>query len=388
MLAKRPTIGLNFFFDNQSNSGIVNYIYNIISALNTLDEDQKPKILVFYSENAPIEYLKEIKYPFIRYEVFRTNITNRYIRKLNDILKRFTNRNIYLYLKYFSKIDCLYPYFEFMDHQFREAPNKIHWMVDFNNRAFQDHYQDQGKSMIAYQEKITGKRGEKVILSSNALKDELLKYHPHYECYISILRFASTIPEITKTEIAQAKSKFHVEGLPYLMSPNQFWQHKNQEIVLKAISLIKNTDPGLKFKILFTGSLAVTRGKGKYAEYLSSLVEDYNISDYIEFLGVLERKEQLALMKGANALIQPSLYEGWSTLVEEAKALNQFILLSDLPVHREQINQNVAFFDPHNENYLAKIIIEQITNPKQLVPANYSKNIKEFGESIKNTFIE
>ena len=65
---------------------------------------------------------------------------------------------------------------------------------------------------------------------------------------------------------------------------------------------------------------------------------------------------------GSVALLQPSLYEGWSTLVEEAKALSKFIVLSDLPVHREQINKNVAFFDPHNANELAVKMIEQLEN--------------------------
>ncbi len=69
-MAEKFAIGLNYFFDNQSNSGIVNYIYNIVAALKTLDNAEKPKIVLFYSENAPLDYIKAIEYPFIVFNCF------------------------------------------------------------------------------------------------------------------------------------------------------------------------------------------------------------------------------------------------------------------------------------------------------------------------------
>jgi glycosyltransferase involved in cell wall biosynthesis len=169
-----------------------------------------------------------------------------------------------------------------------------------------------------------------------------------------------------------------------MISPNQFWEHKNQVIVLEALHILKTKHPEIKFKVLFTGSLEVNRGKGLYIDKLKEKLKEYQIEDYIVFLGVIERSEQLTLIKHASAIIQPSLYEGWSTLVEEAKALNKFIILSDLPVHREQISKNVEFFDPHDANALTGKIINHIQHPKQLEIVDYSKTIKAFGENILN----
>jgi hypothetical protein len=42
-------------------------------------------------------------------------------------------------------------------------------------------------------------------------------------------------------------------------------------------------------------------------------------------------------------LLQPSRYEGWSTAVEDAKALGKIILVSDLTVHREQLPSTYPF---------------------------------------------
>ena len=59
-------------------------------------------------------------------------------------------------------------------------------------------------------------------------------------------------------------------------------------------------------------------------------------------------------MQQAIAIIQPSLFEGWSTVVEDAKAIGQFIVLSSLPIHKEQISTNCLFFEPFDVEDLAE----------------------------------
>jgi len=107
-----------------------------------------------------------------------------------------------------------------------------------------------------------------------------------------------------------------------------------------------------------------------------------DIADYVQFLGVLDRREQLFLMKHAVAIVQPSLYEGWSTLVEEAKAMNKFIILSDIPVHKEQIAINCSFFDPANDARLSEIMVECLEENPQTVEIDYGSNIQQFGKDI------
>ena len=384
-MAKRFRIGINFFFDNSSNSGIVNYVFNIISALKTLNEEKVPEIIVFYSINAPIDFLKQINYPFITFIKFEPHPKNYFLMKANSLLRKILKKDFYKDHKYFKLIDCLYPYFEFMDYDFVTVKNKIHWLVDFNNRAFPQHYPDNGNSMNVFQAKLA-KSNDKIVLSSYSLLNELKFYHPNYTCKVKILRFASTLPIITDDLIKLAKLKYKIDQ-PYLMSPNQFWEHKNQIVVLEALNIIKISYPEIKLKILFTGSLEVSRGKGFYIEELKKKVNQFELNDYIQFLGVIDRNDQLALMKGSSALIQPSLYEGWSTLVEEAKALNKFIILSDLPVHREQITSNVAFFDPHNAQILAELIVNELINPSIINELNYNENIRKFGIDIFDAFL-
>ena len=379
-MAKKFAIGLNYFFDNQSNSGIVNYVFNIIAALNTLPDDEKPKIVVFYSTNAPIDYLKSIEYPFIEYILFNQYPSNIIARKANALIRKLFKRDIYKQFKYFNNINSLYPYFETYDYAFADFKNKIYWLVDFNNRAFPLHYADKGENMLSLQRKITNST-QTVVLSSNALFDELKQYYPDFKCTIKVMRFASSLPSFNEEDVTKTQKNYNITQ-PYLMSPNQLWEHKNQSLVLEALNIIRQKEPLLKFKTLFSGSLEVNRGKGLYIDLLKQKIKEYNLEDFVSFMGVLDRGDQLLLMKGCSALIQPSLYEGWSTLVEEAKALNKFIILSDLPVHKEQITENVTFFDPSNASELAEKIIAQLKRPANIVKTDYSENIKKYGREI------
>ena len=46
------------------------------------------------------------------------------------------------------------------------------------------------------------------------------------------------------------------------------------------------------------------------------------------------------------------------TVLEDAKVLDKAVLLSDIPVHREQKNEKCTLFDPHDPDALADLIVE------------------------------
>jgi hypothetical protein len=62
-------------------------------------------------------------------------------------------------------------------------------------------------------------------------------------------------------------------------------------------------------------------------------------------------------MRGAVGILNPSLFEGWSTTVEECKSMGKRVLLSDIAVHREQAPGRAIYFDPYNANELADHIL-------------------------------
>jgi glycosyltransferase involved in cell wall biosynthesis len=136
--------------------------------------------------------------------------------------------------------------------------------------------------------------------------------------------------------------------------------------------------------VAFSGKQSDYRNPNFFDE-LQNFVVQNNIQEYVRFLGFIDRSEQLSLMKNSKAIIQPSLFEGWSTVVEDAKALNKTLILSDIPVHREQISQNVDFYDPMNHCQLAEILKNY--QPKFEI-IDYNCNVIKFAQTFYDILTE
>ena len=83
-------------------------------------------------------------------------------------------------------------------------------------------------------------------------------------------------------------------------------------------------------------------------------------------------------MKNCKSIIQPSLFEGWSTVNEDAKAENVFILAANLNVNKEQLQDypNYRLFNPSDANDLSNEIKKENFITKKI---DYTYNLKKFG---------
>jgi glycosyltransferase involved in cell wall biosynthesis len=168
---------------------------------------------------------------------------------------------------------------------------------------------------------------------------------------------------------------------PYFFSPNQFWAHKNQSLVIQAVKILIKED--LDFQLVFSGKENDERNPD-YFPKLKKVVENENLSNYIKFLGFIDRKEQLQIMNNSVAVIQPSLFEGWSTVVEDAKAMNKYILASNLNVHKEQISCNGEFFNPDKPEELVLAMKRILKQEPSVIFKDYDDDIKNFGNNFIN----
>jgi len=77
---------------------------------------------------------------------------------------------------------------------------------------------------------------------------------------------------------------------------------------------------------------------------LQNFVQENQLQRNFRVLGKVPYSVVVGLMIRCKALLNPSLFEGWNTMVEEAKTLGKQIILSDLPVHKEQNPRGGVFF--------------------------------------------
>jgi hypothetical protein len=61
-------------------------------------------------------------------------------------------------------------------------------------------------------------------------------------------------------------------------------------------------------------------------------------------------------MRTAALIIQPSRFEGWSTVVQDAVALGRPLLCSNIAVHREQVPRALGFFSTDRAGELAQLL--------------------------------
>ena len=201
-----------------------------------------------------------------------------------------------------------------------------------------------------------------LILSSfDCLKDFRTFYSKDKE-NVAVVHFVSCIEkEIASIEGKKEKdiiSKYGLEGIHYACIMNQFWRHKNHMTVLEAIILYKEENPGSHFKFVFTGMVEHEQNH-EYIHCFMQRVQEKNIGSDVIVLGFIEREEQIAVMKNAEFVIQPSLFEGWGTVLEDAKVLDKTVLLSDISVHREQKNRKCHLFNPCNPEELSNLIMDE-----------------------------
>jgi glycosyltransferase involved in cell wall biosynthesis len=201
------------------------------------------------------------------------------------------------------------------------------------------------------QKYLTGaKNAHIVVLSSRDAQQDFERFAPQYAHKGRVVSFVAHInPALYATDPRSVLHSYHLpEKFIYL--PNQFWAHKNHKTVVEALTLLRKQ--GVKPFIVCTGNPIDSRNPAYFADLMQS-ISRAGVRDQIALLGLVPHVDVYALMRQSAAVINPSLFEGWSTTVEEAKSVGKRLALSDIGVHREQDPPGAVFFDPHNAAEMA-----------------------------------
>ena len=263
------------------------------------------------------------------------------------------------------------------------------WIPDFQHKHLPQLFSE--KDLRVRDQGITALAAESatVVFSSQAAIDDYRCFWPEGAATPFLLRFA-TVPGRDWFDINPQVVKAQYQ-LPerYFIVSNQFWVHKNHEIVFAALGML--VERGLKVQIVCTGQMDDYRGR-EHVSKLRGMLETAGISDLVRFLGLVPRRDQIQLMRGSLAVIQPSLSEGWSTVVEDARLLAKVILLSDLKVHREQAHPRARYFAGDNAAELAELMArawgELEPRPDRIREEEASRQAESALEGFGSRFLE
>lgn len=266
----------------------------------------------------------------------------------------------------------------------------VEWIPDFQELHYPGFFSGDELKMRHERNSAIANSATPLVLSSHDAKSDFENAFPGHSCPVHVCHFVSYIePEmalVTPEFEAGVLGKYSLEPGSYFCVSNQFWAHKNHSVVLDAITLLSGG--GWKQRVLFTGQLSDYRDPG-YVRGVARKLSAAERAGVATMAGLVDRREQLVLLRNARAVVQPSLFEGWGTVLEDCKALGVRAVLSDIPVHHEQGRPDDILFDPRDPEALAGIMLRIWDEPygrPELALEDTRRRAREYGAQFLKAF--
>lgn len=238
----------------------------------------------------------------------------------------------------------------------------ISWMPDFQHAHMPHMFTrtNRWRRDIGFRAQITA--GRTIMISSETARTDLERLYPKARRRNHVVRFA--IDMDLEAPFARTEDLRALYDLPrrFFYIPNQIWRHKNHAVVIRALARAKAQGGLTRLPpVIFSGLNKDPRNPEHFNELMAE-ARNAGVGEYFRYLGLIPYDHVMGLVAACDALINPSLFEGWSTPIEEAKALGAPLILSDIPIHREQAPA-ARFFDPASPDEAARVLLDTGARP-------------------------
>ena len=343
---KRLRLGMLFNFQSTWMGGII-YVINLVKTLNHLDDKDKPEIILFYTPELK-KFLVEFDYPYL------TCVESSFPSVIKGNVKSWLSGKNAFYDKRIMEysLDAIYPA---RNYPVKNKTNAkvVAWYADLQHKYYPEFFTRMTLLHRGIRIYLMLRNTSDLVVSSEAVKNDFSKFYKLREdLKMHVFHFVSVIDDLQGLNILDIRKK-HKLPESYFMISNQFHKHKNHKVLLKALVNLKERDKSVH--LAMTGRFP-DASHSPYMQELHSIINEHQLQSQISFLGILPRDEQLLIMKHSQAVLQPSLFEGWSTVIEDAKSLQLPVVAASLPVNIEQLGDKGTYFDAHDDKRLAEIL--------------------------------
>jgi len=167
---------------------------------------------------------------------------------------------------------------------------------------------------------------------------------------------------------------------------------------INIVSLPTKEDKRFENQIIFAGRLSKEKGILVLLDVAKKIPDNINLvilgtgpeedkvreeaksHSNVHFLGYQSKENTIALIRGSEILIQPSLMEGISSTILEAMACKTAVIASDVGGNKEILQNNISgiLIDPHQSELIIEEIITLLGNKEKK-----KKLIDEAFETVK-----
>lgn len=196
------------------------------------------------------------------------------------------------------------------------------------------------------------RKSSKILAISKSTKKEIID---HYQ--INADKIVLTFDGLDKNFLSKKTPAAAGKNYPfaYFLFVGNAYPHKNLEKLITAFD-----HPALKKRL----KLVLVGENDYFYENLKSIVAGKKLEKEVIFHGPAVDNDLISLYSHAEALVVPSLMEGFGLPNLEAAALNCPLIMSDIPVFREIWQDASYFFEPEDFNSIRKVLIEFLDKNK------------------------
>lgn len=197
----------------------------------------------------------------------------------------------------------------------------------------------------------TASKAARIIAVSDATKKEIIDHLPMSKDKISV------IYEGVDTSVHAGISEKPPVKPPYYLYVGNAYPHKNLVRLLEAYGLFLQK-VGQEIPLVFVGK------EDYFYKQLQVTAQNMFVDQTIQFLKNVDDKQLASLYKNANALVVPSLMEGFGLPILEAMVNHCNVLASDIPAFREIGKDAIMYFNPQSPESIAKALEKNLALDK------------------------
>ncbi len=206
--------------------------------------------------------------------------------------------------------------------------------------------------------KYSCKKASRIVTMSQNTKNDIMKYTGTDEDKIDIIYEGVDFERFSKINKLEAKKfiekKYGIKN--YIYSPTSLYQHKNNDLLVKAFAKLKN-EKRINHKLIITGI-----DPYKKKAWLQNIISKEKMENEIFYFGRVPGEHLPYLYSGADLTAYLSSYEGFGLPILEAMAAGCPILSSNKASLPEVVGDAGVLVNPFNIEEVTNNIYELLTN--------------------------
>lgn len=234
-------------------------------------------------------------------------------------------------------------------------------------------YNDMQKYIASVEENML-KQTDKIICCSEFMKDHLRTVFNHNEDNIAVIPNGVIIPDEAVEDLSEFRKNYALENERILFFIGRHVYEKGIQLIIEAAPFILNKYSNTKF---------IIAGSGAMTEELKDKVAASDLINKFIFTGHMDDHTKNKMLKCADALVIPSLYEPFGIVALEGMAADCAVIASDSGGLKEIIlnREDGILFKTGSVYELANSVIELFedeTLSLKLITGAHSKVHKLF----------